>query len=167
MTEKELRRLNRTELLEMLLEQSREIDNLKEQLSRMEEIISRRRILLEKAGSIAEASLQLNGVFEAAQKAADQYVENIQSLSLRQESICAKMEEESRRKSEQLLADTREKCRAMEEETKKRCLHMTQEAEENASHTWEETRRRMDQFVEQRDDLKRLIKMLSEGENGL
>ena len=44
---------------------------------------------------------------------------------------------------------------------------MTQEAEENASHTWEETRRRMDQFVEQRDDLKRLIKMLSEGENGL
>ena len=133
----------------------------------MEEIISRRRILLEKAGSIAEASLQLNGVFEAAQKAADQYVENIQSLSLRQESICAKMEEDSRRKSEQLLADTREKCRAMEEETKKRCLHMTQEAEENASHTWEETRRRMDQFVEQRDDLKRLIKMLSEGENGL
>ena len=77
------------------------------------------------------------------------------------------MEEESRRKSEQLLADTREKCQAMEEETKKRCLHMTQEAEENASHTWEETRRRMDQFVEQRDDLKRLIKMLSEGENGL
>ena len=120
MTEKELRRLNRTELLEMLLEQSREIDNLKEQLSRMEEIINRRRILLEKAGSIAEASLQLNGVFEAAQKAADQYVENIQSLSLRQESICAKMEEESRRKSEQLLADTREKCQAMEEETKKR-----------------------------------------------
>ena len=43
MTEKELRRLNRTELLEMLLEQSREIDNLKEQLSRMEEIINRRR----------------------------------------------------------------------------------------------------------------------------
>ena len=40
-----------------------------------------RRIELEKAGSIAEASLRLNGVFEAAQKAADQYLENLRQLS--------------------------------------------------------------------------------------
>ena len=32
---------------------------------------------MEKAGSIAEASLMLNGVFEAAQAAVDQYLENI------------------------------------------------------------------------------------------
>jgi hypothetical protein len=38
-------------------------------------------ILTEKAGSIAEAALQLNLVFETAQKAADQYLMNVRRLS--------------------------------------------------------------------------------------
>ena len=44
---------------------------------------TKREIELEKAGSIAEAALRLNGVFEMAQKAADQYLYNIR---LRQEN---------------------------------------------------------------------------------
>lgn len=39
-----------------------------------------RRIELTEAGSIAAAALKLNGVFEAAQKAADQYLYNLQLL---------------------------------------------------------------------------------------
>lgn len=39
-----------------------------------------RRIELDEAGSIAMAALKLNGVFEAAQKAADQYLYNLQQL---------------------------------------------------------------------------------------
>lgn len=35
---------------------------------------------LEEAGSIAEVSMELSGVFEAAQKAADIYLENIRKL---------------------------------------------------------------------------------------
>lgn len=41
---------------------------------------SNRRIELEEAGSIAAAALKLNGVFEAAQKAADQYLYNLKLL---------------------------------------------------------------------------------------
>ena len=37
--------------------------------------------MLEQVGSITEASLQLNGVFEAAQKACEQYLENVQRLA--------------------------------------------------------------------------------------
>ena len=37
--------------------------------------------MLSQAGNIAEAALALNGVFEAAQKAADQYLENIQMMA--------------------------------------------------------------------------------------
>jgi hypothetical protein len=36
--------------------------------------------MLDKAGSIAEAALQLNDVFELAQKAADQYLENVKKI---------------------------------------------------------------------------------------
>lgn len=80
MTEKELHRLKRSELLEMMLEQSREIDRLKEQLACMEEKLKSREVILDKAGSIAEAALALNGIFDNAQKAADLYLANVRRI---------------------------------------------------------------------------------------
>lgn len=77
MTDKELKRLSRAELLEMLLEQTRRAEALQAQLDQKNEELKQREIMIEKSGSIAEAALKLNGVFEAAQKAADQYLENV------------------------------------------------------------------------------------------
>ncbi len=84
MTEKELRRLSRVELLEMLLQMSREQDALKEQLADREAALADRHYKLEQAGSIAEVSAQLNGLFETAQKTADDYVQNARELADRQ-----------------------------------------------------------------------------------
>lgn len=81
MTEKELRRLSRMDLLEMLLEQSREVERLQKELETVKNQLSDRRIMEQESGSIAEASLKLNKVFEAAQQAADQYLENIRIRS--------------------------------------------------------------------------------------
>ena len=81
MTEKELRRLSRMDLLEMLLEQSREVERLQKELETVKNQLSDRSIMEQEAGSIAEASLKLNKVFEAAQQAADQYLENIRIRS--------------------------------------------------------------------------------------
>lgn len=79
MTEKELRRLSRMDLLEMLLEQSRENERLQAELETVKKQLEDRRIMEQEAGSIAEAALRLNKVFEAAQQAADQYLENIRN----------------------------------------------------------------------------------------
>ena len=38
---------------------------------------------MEDSGSIAEAALRLNGIFEAAQKAADQYLESVKVINIR------------------------------------------------------------------------------------
>lgn len=81
MTEKELRRLSRMDLLEMLLEQSKEVEQLRAELETVKKQLEDRRIMEQEAGSIAEASLKLNKVFEAAQQAADQYLENIRIRS--------------------------------------------------------------------------------------
>ena len=70
MTDKELRKLNRSALLEMLVEQSRENDRLRAQVDELQRLLSDRQLKINQAGSIAEASLQLNQVFEAAQQAA-------------------------------------------------------------------------------------------------
>ena len=77
MTEKELLKLKRSELLEIMLAQSREIDRLREELEETKEKLADREIRIEKAGSIAEASLRLSNIFEEAQKAVDLYVENM------------------------------------------------------------------------------------------
>lgn len=77
MTEREVKRLSRAELLEMLLTQSKEVESLQQQLVAAGEKLYQRELLLETSGSIAEAALRLNGVFEAADAAAAQYLENI------------------------------------------------------------------------------------------
>ena len=112
MTDKELHKLSRKEILQMLLAQAREAERLSRlltetegQLQQLEETYERlrdrldqkdvqiralrekleaerhrREIGLRDAGSIAEAALRLNGVFEAAQKAADQYLESVREM---------------------------------------------------------------------------------------
>lgn len=87
MTDKELRKLSRIDLLELLLEKSRENEKLKEELEQVKAQLDDRKINIEKAGSIAEAALALNGVFEAAQLAADQYLENLRRISEKTESV--------------------------------------------------------------------------------
>ena len=77
MTQKELKKLKRGELLEILVTQSREIDRLKADLEEARKALEDRKILVDQSGSIAEASLAIYQVVENAQKAADLYLENL------------------------------------------------------------------------------------------
>ena len=84
----ELKKMSRGELAARLAEKEQEIEALKEKLREAEEKVRAREIAIDEAGSIAEASMKINGVFEAVQSAAEQYLENIRELSGRQEKIC-------------------------------------------------------------------------------
>ena len=88
MTDKELRKLNRSELLELMLEQSREIDKLQAELEETREALQERNLKIESCGSIAEAAAEVNSLFHAAQRAADMYLLNVQR-------ICAEKAEEA------------------------------------------------------------------------
>jgi len=77
LTDKELKKLNRYQLLELIIMQSEELERVKAQLAEAQQQLQQRSIQLEKAGNIAQAALQLSGIFEAAQKAADLYLENV------------------------------------------------------------------------------------------
>ena len=79
MTDKELKRLKRVDLLELLIAQSKENDRLRTELEEMRSKLEAKELTLEKAGSIAEAALRLNKVFEAAQLAADQYILSVKA----------------------------------------------------------------------------------------
>lgn len=81
MTDKELKRIGRAELLELLLTQSEENEALQARIDQLEQELRRREIIIENAGTIADAAFQLNGVFDAASSAAVQYLENIKRLN--------------------------------------------------------------------------------------
>jgi len=108
MTEKELKKLNRAELLELLLVQTRETERLQKQLDKALEEVSSRQLKVREAGNLAQAALAVNGVMEAAQAAAGQYLENI-----------ARMEAETKQRCEDILAQ----ARAEAEQIRRSCLN--------------------------------------------
>ena len=80
MTKKELKRMSRVELLELLLDIDEENERLRRVNVELTARLDSRLIRLEQAGSIAEAALALNRIFEDAQAAADQYLESVKAL---------------------------------------------------------------------------------------
>ena len=133
MTEKDLRKLRRADLLEMLVEQARRFEALQKELEETKKELNARKISISETGSMAEAALKVSGVFDDAQDAAKVYLENIRQRAEEQERVSAELEAESKRKAEQLLIATAKKCRTMEEETAKKCLAMIEESKKTAA----------------------------------
>jgi cell division septum initiation protein DivIVA len=100
MTEKELRKLNRYQLLELLVMQTERVEKLQKQLAQAEAQFNAQDIRLTALGSIAEASLQLNGVFEAAQAAADSYLASARAQA-------DEILENARKQAEQILSEAK------------------------------------------------------------
>jgi len=109
MTQKELKRLRRSDLVEMLLELSKENARLRGEIADMEARLNDRTIAIAQAGSLAEAVLELNGVFAAAQNACDQYIQNTKER-------CQRMEEDTRIWCDQMRDSAREQVGMYEKE---------------------------------------------------
>ncbi len=92
MTEKELKKLSRKQLLELLLKQTEYSEFLEKKLKETERKLDDKILIEAEAGSIAEASLRLNGVFEAAQAAANQYLSNIKRINDNKEKLLQELE---------------------------------------------------------------------------
>ena len=102
---KKLKKLSRAELLELMIEQSEKIDELTAKLEEAEAELHDRTIAVEEAGSLAEASVKISGVFQAAQEACAIYTENVRRLSESQEARCAELEKNTQEKCDRMLAE--------------------------------------------------------------
>ena len=111
MTEKELRKLNRYQLLELLVMQTERADKLQQKVEELEARLEERDLNLAKLGSVAEAAVQVSGVFEAAQKAADLYLDA------------------AKKQSDEILAHARHKAATIiiQAESKAQCISNTQQ----------------------------------------
>lgn len=74
MTEKELKKLNRYQLLELLIMQTERADKLQKQVDAMEQRLAARELTFSELGSIADAAVEISGILKASQQAADLYL---------------------------------------------------------------------------------------------
>jgi len=121
MTDRQLRKASRADLLKLLLEQRKEAEALREQLSQLQSQLQLRQITIDQSGTLAEAALKLSGIFDAAETACQYYTENIRNLSGRQEEICRTMERETREKCDRMLEQAKQMAKVYWDEYTEKC----------------------------------------------
>ena len=97
-------------------------------------------------GILTEAALQVNGVFEAAQKACEQYIDNIKNLSKRQETICEQKMKECEQQTQKMLKDAQIECDMMRAKAKV-----------DAESYWSEVHSRLENFYKEYNELQKIL----------
>lgn len=94
MQEKQLHKLGKTDLLTLIYKQEKQIQRLTKEVEELKQQLEDRTIQIKEAGSIAEASLKINKIFEVAQQAADEYLRSIKEVN-KPSHECAEINEKA------------------------------------------------------------------------
>jgi len=157
MTDKELKKLSKKAAADYIRTLEQENEELRAQLNILAGKLASRRIDLETGGSIAEAALSVSGVFDAAQKAADVYLENIERLSAETEAACSARDEKSRRNSEYRLLETERQCRQMEYDAQARAEAILAEAQQQVDAKWQDITDKLNAFYQSHQEIRELV----------
>lgn len=108
MTDKEFKRLNRAQLIEIIYQFQMKVDTLTEQNQELERELADKRLRLSSAGNIAEAALKMNDCFRSAQNAAEQYLNEIKAIREETEAERHRILSETQEQRERILSETQE-----------------------------------------------------------
>ena len=115
MISKELKKLNRRELVDVIYQLKKNEEQMQEKIASLEAELQDRRIHLSAAGSIAEAATDITGIFSVAQSTADLYLSEIASMKEDTQRECTDMIEEAKKKVESIMNDGKGKYEALAE----------------------------------------------------
>lgn len=166
MADRELRQMHRAELIEIIYALKQGEDQLKAQSAALTAQLQDRQLRLEKAGSIAQAALELNNVFAAAQAAADDYLHSVRASLADTDAAANTLSQarsEARRILEQAQADadslkvqTQQECDALtaaaeqkRTQTEADCKAMVEQAEQEVQQRWQAFDRKVNDLLDQ------------------
>ena len=104
MTDKEFKRLTRAQLIEIIYQLQVKLEEVSADNQRLKAELMDKRVRMNQVGSIADAVLEINNVMQAAQSAADQYLEEIRQLRSEAEEDCRKIREEAQKEAEEIVS---------------------------------------------------------------
>ncbi len=168
MTDKEFKRLSREELVDIIYVLQKQNDEKDAQIKELQATLDDRTLRLSKAGSIAEAAISVNGVFEAAQAAAEQYLS-----SVRVPGVSAEMpawqtmrsvqpvqtgQTETEQQRQKILDDANRKAKVIILLAKRKAQQLVQEAEEQSAAKWADFEQKTNALLKANAELQDLLR---------
>ena len=135
MPDRELRRMRRAELVEIILALKQTEDRLRAENAALSAQLQERQIHIENAGSIAQAALELNKVFEAAQAAADEYVASVRAANKNTDAAANALRAQAEAEAEQILAQAQTEAANLKARTQKECDEQAEAAARSRAQT--------------------------------
>ena len=149
----ELKRLSRVELLEIIYELQKQHEETAIQMEQMQAELDTRKRNIRKSESIAEAAICINGVMEAAQAAADQYLVSVKAATLGLESQLDAVEKRRQTILQEAEEQVAETIRSAEWEAKKIVAEAEYIAEEKLAYFEKQAK----ELLAAHDDLRSLM----------
>ena len=104
MTDKEFKRLSRSQLIDVIYQLQLKQEELAEENQKLKDALADKRLRISHAGSIAQAVLEINDCYQAAQNAANQYLEEIRAMREDTKEECAQLVQTAREEAARILA---------------------------------------------------------------
>lgn len=105
MISKELKRLSRHELVDIIYLMKKNEQQMQEQIDALKAELEDKRMRISEAGSVAEAAASITKLFAAAQETADRYLHEISCMKADAENECSKMIETAKEKARQIYPE--------------------------------------------------------------
>ena len=107
MTDKEFKRLGRSQLIDIIYQLQLKLEELTAENEVLSKKLTDKRIRVSEAGSIAEAALEIHNVMQAAQDAAAHYLEEIRNMREETEEECRSLLEKTKKEADFIIAQAR------------------------------------------------------------
>lgn len=109
MTDKEFKRLSRSQLIDIIYQLQLKQNELEEENRKLKAEVGDKRIRLREAGNIAEAALAMHNVMQSAQDAANQYLEEIRAMKKETAENCNSILEKAKQEAAAIVARANQK----------------------------------------------------------
>ena len=130
MTDKEFKRLSRSQLIEIIYQFQLKQDELIAENERLSKELADKRLRIKQAGNIAEAALAVNNVMQDAQNAAQQYLDEIRVMHGELEAECAAIRQKAVDEAAEILARARKEAAVMQARPRKEAAATPQKAQQ-------------------------------------
>ena len=87
--------LSKNEMMMVMHDQEQEIERLKAKVAELQATINNYEIKVEESGTLAEASAQINNLFEVAQATVETYIENMRKREEKSEALLADVQKQA------------------------------------------------------------------------
>lgn len=107
MTDKEFKRLSRSQMIDIIYQLQIKQEELAAENESLKKALADRRVRISEAGNLAEAALAIHNVMQSAQDAAALYLEEVRIMREETKEECRRLLESAKAEAETILAQAR------------------------------------------------------------